>query len=94
MHSIYRHNDVERVGAPPQNGPRRDALAMAGAFATHPRADGTTLAVGVNRNRVSEMRYHGSDVIRRACIPRGRRCSHGGSFRERDGNGQAPRLPG
>ena len=77
-----------------QNGPRRDALAIAGAFAAYPRADETTLAVGVNRNRVSEMRHNGSDVIRRACIPRARRCSHGGSFRERDGNGQVPHLTG
>jgi len=43
MHSMYRHNDVERVCTPPQNGPRRDALAIAGAFATHPRAHETTL---------------------------------------------------
>jgi len=94
MHSIHHRKNVERVCAQPQTSPRRAALVGAGAFIAHPRAGETKLAVGVNRTRVSEMRSDRSDVIRRACIPRGRRLSHVGSFRERNGNGQAPRPTG
>jgi hypothetical protein len=94
MHNMHRLDCLDIGRALTQRDARHAALVVGNAFAAHPRADETTFPAGVNRTRVSEMRFNRSDVTRRACIPRGRRWSHVGSSRERNGNGQAPRPTG
>jgi len=95
MPSTHSERVTHRFGAAwPRRTRRGDIRGLAGVRVERPRANGTTLAAGINRTRVSEMRptTHGA----RPKLPeQGEPGRPRATLRtERNGHGEAPRPTG